>query len=138
LLWPDYLMASTWYEEKQFGRGVGGVILALGAYGTWRAGWTLAGPSFLALGGLLVLFSLVAPGALHHPRRAWMALAEVLGFVSTRVILGIVFFVLMTPLGLLARLRGRDTLGRRGPDTGSRWQPYPVRQHDPRHFEKMY
>jgi hypothetical protein len=42
-----------------------------------------------------------------------MALAEALGFVSTRVILGLVFFVVMTPLGWVMRRAGWDPLASR-------------------------
>jgi saxitoxin biosynthesis operon SxtJ-like protein len=131
-------MNPSWNEEKQFGRVVGTAFLALGAWGMLRGNWPMAGPVLAAVGLLLAGFTLLAPEALRQPRRLWMGLAEVLGFVSSRVILGVVFIGLVTPLGLLAKLRGRDTLGRRSPDAGSRWQPYPVRQHNPRHFEKMY
>ena len=43
-----------------------------------------------------------------------MAAAEVLGWINTRILLGIVFYGLITPMGLVRRLRGGDAMRRRG------------------------
>jgi hypothetical protein len=48
-----------------------------------------------------------------------------------------VFFAVMTPIGVVMRRGGWDPLGRRGGRPSS-WVAYPRRQHDPRHFEKMF
>ena len=67
-----------------------------------------------------------------------MKLAEAMGFVMTRVILGVVFFLFVTPIGLVRRLFGGDPLGRRAARTESYWKPYTERRRDPKHYEKMY
>ncbi|MCL4837575.1 MAG: hypothetical protein KJ058_06400 [Thermoanaerobaculia bacterium] len=67
-----------------------------------------------------------------------MALAEALGAVVGTVALAVVFFGVMTPIGLLRRLSGADPLLRRAPRAVSWWQPYSPRVADPKHFEKMY
>ena len=92
----------------------------------------------LPLGAALVLLGLVFPRALVFPNKAWMALAEVLSFVSTRVILAFVYFVIVTPIGFVKRLSGWDPLNRRAPKSESYWRPYSERQRDPRHYEKMF
>jgi hypothetical protein len=56
----------------------------------------------------------------------------------TRVILAIVFFLVLTPIGLIKRAMGWDPLHRRAVPGESYWRPYSERQHDPRHYEKMY
>jgi hypothetical protein len=40
-----------------------------------------------------------------------MKIGEILGFINTRIILSIIFFVLFAPFGLVRRLIGRDSLG---------------------------
>jgi hypothetical protein len=67
-----------------------------------------------------------------------MALAGVMSFVMTRVILAIVFFLIVTPIGVVKRMTGWDPLRRRAHPEQSYWAPYPERQRDPRHYEKMY
>jgi hypothetical protein len=80
----------------------------------------------------------VYPRALVWPNRVWMTLAEGLSFVTTRVILAFVFFVVLTPTGLIKRAMGWDPLHRRSTPGDSYWRPYPERQRNPRHYEKMF
>jgi hypothetical protein len=67
-----------------------------------------------------------------------MALAEVLSYVTTRIILGLVFFLIVTPIGVIKRAFGWDPLHRRAAPGESYWKPYSERQRNPRHYEKMY
>jgi ABC-type uncharacterized transport system permease subunit len=67
-----------------------------------------------------------------------MGLAEGLSYVMTRVILALVFFFVVTPIGLVRKMVGGDPLNRRAARTESYWKPYLARQTDPRHYEKMY
>ena len=92
----------------------------------------------LAVGTVLVGLGLLLPRALVYPNKAWMLLAEGLSFVTTRLILGVVFFLIVTPIGVIKRLMGWDPLSRRGPRGASYWRDYSDRQRDPRHYEKMY
>ena len=64
-------------------------------------------------GGLLVAFGVIWPRALKYVYLAWMALAFTLGFVMSNVILTLFFFLLVTPIGLLARLFQKDFLARK-------------------------
>ena len=67
-----------------------------------------------------------------------MRLADGLSFVSTRIVLGLVFFLAVTPIGVVKRFTGWDPLGRRRSRRDSYWVAYSERQHDPKHFEKMF
>jgi len=124
--------------ERSFGLLVGGAFLLAGAWWTYRHRFPTAAPVAAGLGLVLVALALVVPRALYWPNRAWMALAEVLSFVSTRVVLAVVFFLVITPIGLVKRMTGWDPLRRRGASAPSYWRPYPERQRDTRHYEKMY
>ena len=124
--------------EREFGLIVGGIFTLLGAWWLYRGKVTSVAQILVPLGLLLVLLGVIFPRALIYPNKAWMLLAEVLAFVSTRIILGIVFFFIVTPIGFIKRLMGWDPLSRRAPSSGSYWRPYSERQRDPKHFEKMY
>ena len=124
--------------EREFGLIVGGVLLVLSGWWLYRGKFPTLSHVTLPLGGLLVLFGLVFPAALVWPNKAWMALAEVLSFVTTRIILAFVFFVIVTPIGVIKRLFGWDPLHRRAAGSDSYWLPYSERQKDPRHYEKMF
>jgi ABC-type xylose transport system permease subunit len=124
--------------EREFGLIVGGVLLALSGWWFYRGKFPTLLPLTLPLGGLLVLLGLIFPAALVWPNKAWMGLAEVLSFMTTRIILAFVFFVIVTPIGFVKRLFGWDPLHRRAAKSDSYWKPYSERQRDPRHYEKMF
>lgn len=63
--------------------------------------------------GVLAAWGLAHPASLKPVHAAWMTFAEVLGHVNNRIVLGVVFFALITPFGWLRRLVGRDPMARR-------------------------
>ncbi|MFH1221204.1 MAG: SxtJ family membrane protein [Candidatus Eisenbacteria bacterium] len=95
-------------ELRKFGLTVGIAFAALGAFLLWRG--RAYYPYFFGLGGALVLLGLVAPGLLKRAHRVWMSLALVLGWVMTRVILSLLFYLAFTPIGLVAKLLGKRFL----------------------------
>jgi hypothetical protein len=66
----------------------------------------------LALAAPLLLLACVAPAVLRPIHRWWMAIGGVLGWVNTRVILTIVYYVLIVPIGAIRRMRGIDPMRR--------------------------
>jgi hypothetical protein len=124
--------------EREFGLIVGGVFVLLGGWWLFRGKFPSAARIVLPLGSLLVLLGLIWPRALVLPNRVWMLLAEGLSYVTTRIILAFVFFLVITPIGLVKRLSGWDPLSRRSARSTSYWKPYSERQRDPRHYEKMF
>ena len=59
--------------------------------------------------GLLVL-DMIRPQIFRPVAVIWFGLAELLGVVTSRVVLSIIFLVVITPVGLVRRLLGKDTL----------------------------
>ena len=49
----------------------------------------------------------IRPQLLYWPSRLWFVFAGVMGWINTRLVLALVFFLLMTPLGLLLRALGK-------------------------------
>jgi hypothetical protein len=125
-------------EARKFGYVVGGLFLGIGLLLLLWRHRTAAGVLLSIPGALLVFLAAVAPALLAGPHRAWLKLAHVLGTINGFLFLSIVFFLILTPLGFVLRLFGRDELRRRGPAPDSMWEPYPERNRDPRHFEKIF
>ena len=123
--------------DRRFGWTVGGVFAVLGGLLLFRHR-TAAGAVAVSLGGTLLLFAAAAPALLAGPHRAWLALARSLGRVNSAIFLFLTFFLILTPLGVVLRLFGRDELRRRGPAPPTMWSPYPERNRDPRHFETIW
>ena len=69
--------------------------------------WTL----WIGIPGLII--GLTAPRLLKYPYKAWMALGHALGWVNSRLILGLVFFIVLQPIAYIMRLTGYDPLRKR-------------------------
>jgi hypothetical protein len=128
----------SYRPEREFGLIVGGVFVLLGSWWLYRGKFATINDAVLVVGATLVLLGVVLPQALVYPNKAWMLLAEGLSYVSTRIILAFVFFVVLTPIGLIKRAMGWDPLHRRSSSLDTYWRPYSKRQLDPRHYEKMF
>ncbi len=122
--------------ERSFGLSVGTVLILVAAALVWRGRLTTAAVVG-GVGVLLVLLGYLQPLWLKWPSKAWWTLAMALGYVNARVILSIVFFILLTPMGLIWRLIGRDPLARRR-SSWTGWVAYPERYNDRAHFTRMY
>ena len=62
-------------------------------------------PVFLS--AILLVMYVMAPKLLHYPQIAWAWISFVLGWVNTRILLWIVFYVLIFPMGFIARHAGK-------------------------------
>ena len=61
--------------------------------------------------GIPFLFlATIKPNALFYPYKSWMFLGEVLGWVNSRIILGLVFLIILQPIALIMRILGHDPL----------------------------
>ena len=106
---------------REFGLLVGGVFLALGALLAWRG--RPHAPVFFAFGGFLVLFGLARPVLLRPLYRVWMIFAILMGWVMSRVLLTVLFYIAITPIGVWIRLSGKDLLDLKFKDgRGSYWK----------------
>ncbi|MDE3220219.1 MAG: sxtJ [Nitrospirota bacterium] len=96
---------------RQFGLMVGVVFLLIGLWPfVWRQEavriWAVVPGSLLAVAGLVV------PSLLKQVYQGWMWVGHVMGWVNTRIILGVLFYGVVTPMGLVMKLTGRDPMRR--------------------------
>jgi hypothetical protein len=57
--------------------------------------------------------ALIQPSLLAPVYKGWMSVGQVLGWINTRIILAVIFYVLLFPIGLLIRLFGKDPMERK-------------------------
>lgn len=126
---------------RSFGLTVGAVLILVALILYWRHDWT-ARPAevwLAAAGGVLIILGAAAPQILKPVQKVWMALALVLGYVMTRVILTIVFFGMMLPVGLLRRVFSGDPMHRAvDPHETSYWMKKTYPDDTPQRLEKLY
>jgi hypothetical protein len=108
-------------DLRKFGITMAVGLGILGAIFLWRGkGEPMV---FFGLAALFLVLGLALPVVLRPVQRAWMAFAIVLGWVMTRVILVVLFFVGVTPVALIARLVGKRFLALGfEPDRSSYWE----------------
>lgn len=111
-------------EGRRFALPVGGAFAALAGLAWWRGHLAVA-TALAAVAGLLLLAGLLAPGHLGPIYRAWMGFALLLSKVTTPIFMAIVFFLVITPVGLLMRLVGRNPVVREESE-GSFWISRPT------------
>lgn len=112
--------ADTRARLRKFGLVVGGIFVLLAGLSWWR-GHTLAPYVLAALGAPLVLGGALVPQWLGPVERRWLAMAHVLGRFNTTLILGLMFYLVFTPVGWLRRM-AKDPLARRmGEAKDSHW-----------------
>ena len=66
------------------------------------------GPIFLTVAAAFILAVLFVPSILKPLARIWLGITELLGAIMGRIFFGLVYFVVITPVGLVKRLRTID------------------------------
>ena len=102
---------ATNKELRQFGLLVGGVFSVIGL---WPVVFRAESPRLWAmlLGSLLLALGAMAPQTLKQVHHGWMKIGHLLGSINTRIILGIIYYLLITPMGVVMRLMGKDSMRR--------------------------
>jgi hypothetical protein len=96
---------SDW---KKFGITMGVIFTIIGLYLLWKKNNYFEYSFFLS--AAFFILGLVLPSVLKYVYKAWMSLAVVMGFIMTRVIMFIIFFLIVTPIGLIASITGKKFL----------------------------
>ena len=126
--WSDVTKAPSEKTLRQF---AGLCLIIFGGLGGWRM-WQrdLDSPALalVAVGGLIGVAGLIRPSSIRLVFTGWMMAAFPIGWVVSRVVLGLLFYGVFTPVALVFRLAGRDALHRRRKPKTSYWttKPHPA------------
>ena len=124
---------------RHFGLLVGGIFVLIGLWQLYREDHETVRVILLSLGGVLMGFGLLAPLHLGRVYAVWMKFAFLLGWVNSRILLSIIFFLIFTPVGIVSRILGRDALDRRiDRETESYWVERSPTQSIQEHCERQY
>lgn len=96
---------SDW---KKFGITMGIILTIIGFLLLWKKNNYFEYSFFLSAS--FFILGLVLPSVLKYVYKAWMSLAVVMGFIMTRVIMVIIFYLIVTPIGLIASITGKKFL----------------------------
>lgn len=124
-------------ELRSFSITMGVVLGLLGGLLWWRGKEYYI--YFLALSGIFFLFRFFMTDLLRPVYKAWMTIAVLIGWVMTRVILCIAFFLIFTPVGLIPRLFGRQFLELKpGNSEKSYWKYREPKEFKKSDYEKQF
>ncbi len=91
------------------------------------------------IGLALLIIGRISPSLLKPVYIAWMSLAVVLGFIVTRVLLSLVFFLVFTPIGMIRRLAIRPLLELKpDPKAETYWKQRSADDYHPEFTERQY
>lgn len=119
---------ATTKELRQFGLLVGGAFAVIALITLWRDKPPVVIGVFGALGASLILTGLAVPGILSRVYKAWMGLAVLLSKVTTPIFMGVIYFVVLSPIGAIMRLAGRNPLKIGGLETAWVTRPADARR----------
>ena len=123
--WSDVTRPPTPKALRQFSALC---IVVFGGLWAWKAAHGQAGRASVILaiaGGVVGVLGLVRPPFVRWIYTAWMAVAFPIGWVVSRAMLAILFYLVITPIALIFRLSGRDVLRLRRRREESYWTPKP-------------
>lgn len=105
-------------SERKFGLLFSVVAIVAAWYG-WGRGFVAAAGLAVLLAGLFLTTALTAPEYLARLNRAWLILGDRLHRVVSPITLGVIFFLLLTPVAWVRRLAGIDPMQRKFDPTRS-------------------
>lgn len=137
-------MSSSWIEtaapaRKQlitFGVSIAAALSVIAGVRVWRNGLDEVAISAFIVAGLFATSAVIAPNSLVSVYSWWMRFAEVLGWINTRILLMLIFYLVVTPVGLIMRIVRRSPLDVTRKD--SYWTEPPRNSYGDRHYEKQF
>lgn len=91
---------------REFGLVTGGIVAVLfGLVLPWLFNFNYPQWPWW-VGGVLIAWALLLPDTLNPVYKVWMRIGQAIGWVMSKLILGIMFFFIITPVGLVMRLVG--------------------------------
>jgi hypothetical protein len=98
-------ISNTPADLRKFGITIGLILVITGSVMFW---FDTSGYIWFTASGTILMFSaIVFPQVLKPLNTIWMGIAVVLGFIMTRVILTVLYFLVLTPVALIAKITGK-------------------------------
>lgn len=102
----------TTKDLKEFGLGLAVILVVLGLVNLVKGNRNLF-DLFFGLAAFSATVSLAAPELLRRLYKGFVPIAHALGWINTRLILILVYYLVLTPTGLIMRLFGNDPMSRK-------------------------
>ena len=114
-------MTTQLPSNKKFGLLFFGIFFAFTLYAYFKDQSIIVIGLLLLASAFFLICCFFYQGLLTPLNKSWFMLGLALGKIVSPIVLGIIFFGLITPIALIARLMGRDELKLKRPKTSSYW-----------------
>lgn len=118
---------------RKFGLLIGFILFAIAFF----LDSTLLTTIFSAIGILFILLGIFSSQMLLFPYLAWMGFAVVAGYFVSRIILFLLFYFMLTPIGLLVRIFKGDLLKQKIDKKAKSYWINNTEKYDPKSSESM-
>jgi hypothetical protein len=136
-MWEDIKQISTTPRQiRNFGWLIGGFLILLGAYHYFFGEPALV--YLVAIGMVIGIGAWVFPSLFRPVYWLWMLVAVVLGWIISRVILTVFFYVVLTPIGWIGRIFGKRYMSLGFDKEASTYWGKREQSQDPRACEKQF
>ena len=95
-------------DIRKFGITIGIILMIIAGFLFWKEKESYQ--IFLTVGTILFVLGILVPAVLKPIYWIWMIFATILGWMMTRVILSLLFYIIITPIGLIPRFFGKQFL----------------------------
>ena len=95
-------------DIRKFGITIGIILMIIAGFLFWKEKESYQ--IFLTVGTILFMLGILVPAILKPIYWIWMIFATILGWIMTRVILSLLFYIIVTPIGLIPRFFGKQFL----------------------------
>ena len=102
---------STKKELREFGLTIGIILVILGFIALWRNKDIYS--YFLSVGVAFVILGITFYKVLLPLQKIWMGFSIIIGFFVSRIVLTILFYLVLTPIGIIVKIFGKDILDER-------------------------
>ena len=124
-------------DLRSFGVIIGIILLLVAGFLFYREKESFQ--TFLYIAGAFIGFGLIIPIILKPIYIVWMTFAVVLGWFMTRFILSLLFYVIITPIGVVLRIFGKDFLEiKKESVQGSYWNQRDSNLEKNQNYEKQF
>lgn len=124
-------------ELREFGITIGSILVVIAGAMLWRGRGSCL--HIFAIGGLFIALGIFSPSWLKPLQKLWMSFAVVLGFFMSRVILFLLFYGVITPIGFMMKIAGKDPLDERiDTKRTSYWNKRPEEAKNRESYEKQF
>ena len=110
---------SSRRDLKNFGFAIGFILSIIGVF--LFVGEKDSFVYFFSIGSIIIILGRIAPLILKPIYKIWMIFAVIISWTMTRIILSVLFFSIITIIGLFTRLIGKDFLNLKSKSNESYW-----------------